>query len=233
MHSQIFGGEHYAFTAMRHIWKFSQLCRWNKVCSFHTYELEINLVASIFFYKNKQDTWFQLIWAGDIFGVLDFLSQIYTFSHIFAVDIFLADYYRLWPRVSNCIISGHLEIIFFKVCRASSKRALHYLFANLGLSKANFKLFYANQMVRILLINDIILWCGSSTRGFYLTIQTGIFMWEVLHKFSNLMSWILKLASLLSNSRSLIGRYLSRIQKDISRIGMIVSKPYLFSKIIF
>ena len=133
MLSQIFGGEHYAFTAMRHIWKFSQLCRWNKVCSFHTYELETNLVASIFFYKNKQDTWFQLIWAGDIFGVLDFLSQIYTFSHIFAVDIFLADYYRLWPRVSNCIISGHLEKK--SVCRASSKRALHYLFANLGLSK--------------------------------------------------------------------------------------------------
>ena len=87
------------------------------------------------------------------------------------------------------------------------------MFANLGLSKANFKLFYANQMVRILLINDIILWCGSSTRGFYLTIQAGIFMWEVLHKFSNLMSWILKLASLLSHSQSLIGRYLSQIQK--------------------
>ena len=116
MLSQIFGGEHYAFTAMRHIWKFSQLCRWNKVCSFHTYELETNLVASIFFYKNKQDTWFQLTWAGDIFGVLDFLSQIYTFSHIFAVDIFLADYYRLWPRVSNCIISGHREKNSFKKC---------------------------------------------------------------------------------------------------------------------
>ena len=70
-------------------------------------------------------------------------------------------------------------------------------------------------------------------KGFYLTIQTGFFMWEVLNKFSNLMSWILKLASLLSNSRSLIGRYLSRIQKVISRIGMIVSKPYFFGKIIF